>query len=270
MRFSIQKSISSHSLFHNYLFAFLLGFGALLIVYLPAMCLEHGYFLYYGDYNSQQLPFYSLANDAVRSGSFGWNWYTDLGANFIGSYAFYLLGSPFFWLTTILPRSWMLDATVYQAGSGTAIPAGTPLSSDQIQNRVNVRSDNVIFTAQFKQISEYPEDSEISTAEIVGATLSYNPGDAPRATAAVAATDQGKYRISDECWQELNENDEPVAIWHSNDGIYSTLPTITAFESGKKYVYSVLLLPERAYDFAGEVAATVNGNTVTAVPAVDG
>ena len=110
MRFSIQKSISSHSLFHNYLFAFLLGFGALLIVYLPAMCLEHGYFLYYGDYNSQQLPFYSLANDAVRSGSFGWNWYTDLGANFIGSYAFYLLGSPFFWITTILPRSWMLYA----------------------------------------------------------------------------------------------------------------------------------------------------------------
>ena len=46
MRFSIRKSISSHSLFHNYLFAFLLGFGALLIVYLPAMCLEHGYFLY--------------------------------------------------------------------------------------------------------------------------------------------------------------------------------------------------------------------------------
>lgn len=86
--FSIQKSISNRSLFHNYLFAFLLGFGALLIVYLPAMCLEHGYFLYYGDYNSQQLPFYSLANDAVRSGSFGWNWYTDLGANFIGSYAF--------------------------------------------------------------------------------------------------------------------------------------------------------------------------------------
>lgn len=110
MRFSIRKSISNRSLFHNYLFAFLLGFGALLIVYLPAMCLEHGYFLYYGDYNSQQLPFYSLANDAVRSGSFGWNWYTDLGANFIGSYAFYLLGSPFFWITTILPRSWMLYA----------------------------------------------------------------------------------------------------------------------------------------------------------------
>ena len=179
-------------------------------------------------------------------------------------------------MDTLLPNSgyefayWTADATVYQAGSGTAIPAGTALSSDQIQNSVNVRSDNVIFTAQFKQSSEYPEDSEISTAEIVGATLSYKPGDAPRATAVVAAADQGKYRIADEWWQELNENDEPVAIWHSDDGAYSTLPTFTAFESGKKYVYSILLLPERGYDFVREVAATVNGNTVTAVPGTDG
>ena len=110
MQLTIRKPFSSRALFKNYLLAFLLGFGALFIVYLPAMCMEHGYFLYYGDYNSQQLPFYELANDAVRSGSFGWNWYTDLGANFIGSYAFYLLGSPFFWLTTILPRSWVLYA----------------------------------------------------------------------------------------------------------------------------------------------------------------
>ncbi|MDY2510484.1 MAG: YfhO family protein [Ruminococcus callidus] len=110
MQLTIRKPFSSRAVYKNYLLAFLLGFGALFIVYLPAMCMEHGYFLYYGDYNSQQLPFYELANDAVRSGSFGWNWYTDLGANFIGSYAFYLLGSPFFWLTTILPRSWVLYA----------------------------------------------------------------------------------------------------------------------------------------------------------------
>ena len=110
----------------------------------------------------------------------------------------------------------------------------------------------------------------ITAATIQDVNFNYQPGDDPRATAAVAAADQGKYRIYDECWQELNENDEPVAIWHSNDRMYSTLPTITAFESGKKYVYSVLLMPEGEYDFARKVAATVNGNTVTAVPAVDG
>lgn len=110
----------------------------------------------------------------------------------------------------------------------------------------------------------------ITAATIQDVNFDYQPGDAPRATAAVAAADQGKYRIADEWWQELNENNEPVAIWHSDDGIYSTLPTITAFESGKKYVYSILLLPERGYDFAREVAATVNGSTVTAVPGTDG
>ena len=110
----------------------------------------------------------------------------------------------------------------------------------------------------------------ITAATIQDVNFNYQPGDAPRASAAVAAADQGKYRIADEWWQELNENDEPVAIWHSDDGIYSTLPTITAFESGKKYVYSILLLPERGYDFGREVAATVNGNAVTAVPGTDG
>ena len=113
-------------------------------------------------------------------------------------------------------------------------------------------------------------ESTITAATIQDVNFNYQPGDAPRATAAVAAADQGKYRIADEYWQELNENDEPVAIWHSDDGAYSTLPTITAFESGKKYVYSVLLLPERGYDFGREVAATVNGSTVTAVPGTDG
>ncbi len=110
----------------------------------------------------------------------------------------------------------------------------------------------------------------ITAATIQDVNFNYQPGDAPRATAAVAAADQGKYRIADEYWQELNENDVAVAVWHSDDGAYSTLPTITAFESGKKYVYSVLLMPERGYDFGREVAATVNGNAVTAVPGTDG
>lgn len=93
----------------RYLLAFLLGFGSLLVVILPIIIADGGYYIYYGDYNSQQIPFYNLANDAVRSGSFGWNWYTDLGVNFIGSYAF-ICWAVLFWLTTILPRSWVTFA----------------------------------------------------------------------------------------------------------------------------------------------------------------
>ncbi|MGN0631751.1 MAG: YfhO family protein [Ruminococcus sp.] len=90
--------------------AFILGFLSLLAVLLPIIVAEKGYFIYYGDFNAQQLPFNYLASEAVKAGDFGWNWNTDLGANFIGSYAFYLFGSPFFWLTAVLPSSWVPHA----------------------------------------------------------------------------------------------------------------------------------------------------------------
>lgn len=86
-----------------YLKVFLTGFVVFYIVMLPMIAYNKGIFLYYGDFNSQQIPFYQLAHNAVRNGNFFWNWNTDLGANFIGSYSFYLLGSPFFWLTIPFP-----------------------------------------------------------------------------------------------------------------------------------------------------------------------
>lgn len=58
-----------------------------------------------------------------------------------------------------------------------------------------------------------------------------------------------------------------IAVWYFDGVAYSTLPTITKFESGGKYVYSVMLLPKIGYTFSKEVTVTVNGNTVTAVPA---
>ncbi len=77
------------------------------VIFLPAMIWDRGYFIFLGDFNSQQIPFYRVAHRAIRSGNMGWNWYTDLGVNFIGSYSFYLLGSPFFWLTVLFPESWI-------------------------------------------------------------------------------------------------------------------------------------------------------------------
>lgn len=66
----------------------------------------HGVFLYYGDYNAQQLAFYRHCVDMVRSGNFRWDWYTDLGSNFVASYSYYMLGSPFFWIMCLFPSSW--------------------------------------------------------------------------------------------------------------------------------------------------------------------
>lgn len=88
-----------------YLEIFIIAFLVALSILLPYMIIDKGLFLFFGDYCVQQVPFYSLAHDAIRSGNVLWNWNTDLGANFIGSYAFYLLGSPFFWLTSPLPSA---------------------------------------------------------------------------------------------------------------------------------------------------------------------
>ena len=72
-------------------------------------------FFYYGDYNVQQLPFYEHCVRMVHEGNFGWDWNTDLGSNFIGSYSYYLLGSPFFWIMCLFPASWApyLMAPIY-------------------------------------------------------------------------------------------------------------------------------------------------------------
>lgn len=99
---------NKHIGFRNrYMNAFMLSLAVSAVVFVPFILWGKGIFVYYIDFNVQQIPFYKLAHEAVRSGNIFWNWQTDLGANFIGSYAFYLLGSPFFWLTLPFPN-WMV------------------------------------------------------------------------------------------------------------------------------------------------------------------
>ena len=90
-----------------FLFSFLFGLALAFVIFVPFMIVDGGRFLFYGDFNVQQVPFYRIAHDAIRSGNIGWNHLTDLGVNFIGSYSFYLLGSPFFWLTIPFPGEWL-------------------------------------------------------------------------------------------------------------------------------------------------------------------
>ncbi len=85
--------------------AFMYAFVMACILFLPFVAIDGGYFVFYGDYNAQQIPFYKTCIEAVQSGNFGWNWQTDLGVNFTGSYSFYTLGSPFFWFAALFPVS---------------------------------------------------------------------------------------------------------------------------------------------------------------------
>lgn len=88
-----------------YFWAFAAAFAMALFLLLPFVVFDSGYFVYYGDFNAQQIPFYKTCMREIKSGNFGWSWQTDMGVNFIGSYSFYTLGSPFFWLAVLFPVS---------------------------------------------------------------------------------------------------------------------------------------------------------------------
>ena len=103
--------------------------------------------------------------------------------------------------------------------------------------------------------------STITSAVVKNVKFNYQPGDAPQATAEVYNADADKYEIAYECWQEF-ENNEPVAAWYSDNGSHGSLPTITEFESGKRYVYSLMLKPKDGYSFNSETTVTVNGESV--------
>lgn len=103
-------------------------------------------------------------------------------------------------------------------------------------------------------------ESTITAATIENVKFDYQLGDAPQATAWVAIDDMDKYEIAYECWQQF-ENNEPVAAWYSDNGAHGSLPTITEFESGKSYVYSLMLKPKDGYSFSGETAVTVNAES---------
>lgn len=105
---------------------FLIGAALFALIMVPAVIYCGGTFLFYGDYNSQQIPFNMMMQRNVHEGALNWNWQTDLGAGVLGSYAFYLFGSPFFWLMSLFPTGtavyllpWVL-ALKYGAAAMTA------------------------------------------------------------------------------------------------------------------------------------------------------
>jgi uncharacterized membrane protein YfhO len=119
-----------------FLKAFLLGIGVSFLFFIPFIIYDQGYFLYYGDFNVQQVPFYQMIHDSIRSGNIFWSWTTDLGANTIGSYSFYLMGSPFFWLTLPFPS----EAVPYLMGPLLILKFGCASLTGYIYLRRYVRN----------------------------------------------------------------------------------------------------------------------------------
>lgn len=81
--------------------------GALSAVFLFVVTLMgNGVFLYAGDFNQQQIPFNYYISRYLQSGGGTYSWETDIGSGFLTSYSFYTLGSPFYWIVSMVPAKW--------------------------------------------------------------------------------------------------------------------------------------------------------------------
>ena len=107
MSFAGQKSSLLVSDKGKALYTFLAALITACAFFVPYIISSEGYFTFFGDFNVQQIPFYQLCHKAVKDGNIYWNFNTDLGANFIASYSFYLLASPFFLVTLLFPNSFV-------------------------------------------------------------------------------------------------------------------------------------------------------------------
>lgn len=107
MNFSLMKTTALLPQKEKRLSTFLIALFTAACLFVPYIIMSEGYFTFYGDFNAQQIPFYMHCHEMVKSGKFFWDFGTDLGSNFIGSYSFYLLGSPFFWLTIPFPSAFV-------------------------------------------------------------------------------------------------------------------------------------------------------------------
>ena len=124
---------------HYWYKAFLLGLFLSAAFFIPYIVIGHGYFLYYGDFNVQQVPFYQMIHDAIRNGEWQWSTTTDLGSSVVGSYTFYMLGSPFFWLTLPFPSK----VVPYLMGPLLILKFGTASLTGYIYLRRYVRDKNL-------------------------------------------------------------------------------------------------------------------------------
>ncbi|MBE5910016.1 YfhO family protein [Pseudobutyrivibrio sp.] len=85
------------------LICFILAFFSLIVFIVHG----NGFFVLTNDFNDQQIPFtVGLHNALLESGLSGFSWDVDLGTSTLDAFSFYELGSPFFWITMLFPKTW--------------------------------------------------------------------------------------------------------------------------------------------------------------------
>lgn len=119
------------------------------------------------------------------------------------------------------------------------------------------------------------ENEALHNLDVNDVKTDYAPGEAPRATATIPATDADKYEIAYECWEEMDGSDPaeltPVAFWYSDPAKYPTgARRIEHFEEGKFYMYSVELRLKGDNTVADDCMMYVNGHWAHHIKTVNG
>lgn len=96
------KKLFKNKCFLAFLCSLILG----CIIILPFIIIGKGVLVIWADYNVQQIPFGEIMNHSLKEGSFLWSWYNELGSNFIGTFSFYNLFSPFSIISYLFPARW--------------------------------------------------------------------------------------------------------------------------------------------------------------------
>ena len=96
------KKLCKNKCFLAFLCSLILG----CIIILPFIIIGKGVLAIWADYNVQQIPFGEIMNHSLKEGSFLWSWYNELGSNFIGTFSFYNLFSPFSIISYLFPARW--------------------------------------------------------------------------------------------------------------------------------------------------------------------
>ena len=72
--------------------------------------LQYGDYLLMDDFFRQEIPFIMETKRMFSSGIPFWSWNTFFGDNFISSYGFYTLTSPFVWFNCLFPYKWLVHS----------------------------------------------------------------------------------------------------------------------------------------------------------------
>ena len=67
--------------------------GAFIVI--PNIICSGGIYHLTADFDFKEIPFHMIMNNSIKNGNFLFTWFNDLGSNFIGTFSFYNLFSPF-------------------------------------------------------------------------------------------------------------------------------------------------------------------------------